>query len=104
MTNHARFRPAARRDIIDHVEYIARFSEATALRFKVAAEQTCSYLAARPEMAGRYEFERPDLAEVRAWRVKGFEKYVIFYVARSDGIEVLRILFGGRNIESVFEE
>jgi toxin ParE1/3/4 len=36
------------------------------------------------------------------WRVKDFEKYLIFYRPQKDGIDVLRIIHGARDIEELF--
>ena len=36
------------------------------------------------------------------WRVKGFEKYLVFYRPLKDGIVVLRVIHGARDIEDLF--
>jgi toxin ParE1/3/4 len=38
------------------------------------------------------------------WRVRGFERYLIFYRPTDDGIDVVRVLHGSRDIESLFED
>ena len=35
--------------------------------------------------------------------VRGFEKYLNFYMPRADGIEIVRILHSARDIESLFQ-
>ena len=37
------------------------------------------------------------------WRIRGFENFLIFYRPIEDGIEVIRVLHGAREIERVFE-
>jgi toxin ParE1/3/4 len=44
-----------------------------------------------------------DLEGVRRLPVKGFENYLIFYVPRSGGIDVIRVLHGARDIDNLFE-
>ena len=36
-------------------------------------------------------------------RIKGFEKHLIFYRPAADGIEVIRVIHGARDIDSVLE-
>jgi plasmid stabilization system protein ParE len=36
--------------------------------------------------------------------VSGFAPYVLFYMPRGDGIDVVRILHGSRNVEDVFTQ
>jgi toxin ParE1/3/4 len=43
------------------------------------------------------------LADLRVWRIEGFEKHLIFYRQTPDGIDVVRILHGARDIDSVLE-
>jgi plasmid stabilization system protein ParE len=40
---------------------------------------------------------------LRRWRVRGFENFMIFYHPLSNGIEIVRVLHGARDIESLFE-
>jgi toxin ParE1/3/4 len=41
---------------------------------------------------------------LRLWRIKGFEKYRIFYRPKGQGIEVVRVLHGHRDIEAAFDD
>ncbi len=56
-----------------------------------------------PGMGERWESNNPHLAGLRVWRVEGFEKHLIFYRATDDGIEVVRVVHGARDISSVLE-
>ncbi len=38
------------------------------------------------------------------WRVKGFEKYLIFYQPQTDGVKILHIVHGAQNYNLLFEE
>jgi len=50
----------------------------------VAAHETFALLATQPDM----------------W-VKDFEKILILYLPRFDGVEILRVVHGSRNIETL---
>ncbi len=39
---------------------------------------------------------------VKVWPVKGFENFLIFYTISEGSIDVIRVLHGSRDIESVF--
>ena len=56
-----------------------------------------------PGMGERRESANPRLAELRVWRVEGFEKHLIFYRPTQGGIEIVRVLHGARDIDSVLE-
>ena len=42
------------------------------------------------------------MSSVRAWPVKGFERYLIFYRPLADGVEILRGIHDARDIERLF--
>jgi len=38
------------------------------------------------------EAARRDLANVRKWRVNGFDNHLVFYEPRPDGVSIVRVL------------
>jgi toxin ParE1/3/4 len=38
--------------------------------------------------------KNPAMANVRKWRVKGFDNHLIFYEPRPDGVSIVRVLHG----------
>ncbi len=56
-----------------------------------------------PGIGHRWSSADPRLADLRIWRIEGFEKHPIFYRPAADSIEVIRILHGARDIDSVLE-
>jgi uncharacterized protein YyaL (SSP411 family) len=50
------------------------------------------------------KFRNPRLKGVRSWLVSGFDNYLIFYRATPEGIEVLHVYHGARDIEARFDE
>lgn len=83
--------------------FIARDNPEAATRVVETAYQTFQTLAASREMGRLRRFRNPLLRDVRSWRISGFENYVIFYRRVTDGIEVLHIYHGARDIEALFE-
>ena len=61
-------------------------------------------LAAMPELGERQVFKRADLADLRAWQVRGFENYLIFYRPIEHGVEIVRVLHAARDIAAIFED
>lgn len=97
-------RPAAVRDLEEQAEYLARQgSTEAAVRFYRAAERTFTLIASQPEMGRVRPFRRAALAGVRVFPLQGFQRHLIFYRPLTDGIEVLRVLHGARDIERLFE-
>jgi toxin ParE1/3/4 len=91
----------AKRDLAEHAEYIRRDNPRAALRFLEASEKAFELLAAMPAMGGLEEDMRPELAGLRCWPIHGFGKYLVFYLPFEDGIEVIRVLHGSRDIKAI---
>ena len=88
--------PRARIDIDGIWEYIAEDSETQADAFVDRLAAKFILLGGRPEL-GRL---RDDLmAQLRSFP---FERYIIFYRSVPDGIEVIRVLHGARDVEAQF--
>ena len=86
-------REAARRDIVEHFVYLAEEAGLDAAeRFLTNAEASFNDLAQQPKMGAPLTLKHPDLANVRKWRVKGFDNYMVFYEQRPDGVSIVRVL------------
>jgi toxin ParE1/3/4 len=70
-------------------------------RFLVAAHDTFALLATQPNMGWRSRIKRLGLEELRLFRVKGFEIILIFYLPLPNGVEVLRVVHGSRNLQAL---
>ena len=97
-------RPQVLADLNEQGNFIANDSLEAALRFFDAAEATFAFLAENSLIGRACSFERTDLAGIRRWRIKGFENHLIFYRLSEDGVDIIRVLHGARDIEKVFEE
>ncbi len=102
MRKRIAIRPRADRDLDEQFAYIAKDNLRAAERFLLATQATFARLAAMPELGGTWEFEDPRLAGIRVWQVSGFEKHLVFYRPIQNGIEVVRVLHGARDIGAVF--
>ncbi|CAN5633497.1 type II toxin-antitoxin system RelE/ParE family toxin [soil metagenome] len=93
------FTPIATEDLRQIWIYIAENAGSeTANRFLSEIKNKCETIAEFPESGrARHEF----LINLRSFP---FKKYVVFYLPLKDGIEVLRIIHGSRDIEQVFDE
>lgn len=103
MTLRIVIRPKASLDLDDHFDYLSRIDAEAALQFFDAARLTFAQIARTPGMGSRFFVENPNLQELRKWPIKNFKKYLIFYLEYTDRIEVVRILYGSRNLNSILE-
>jgi len=73
----------------------------TADRFLANAEESFADLARNAGMATPLTQRDPRLVGLRKWRVTGFEKFVIFYLPRPDGVSIVRVLHAAQDWWSV---
>ncbi len=105
MKRHPRILPNAARDLDDQADYLAReASLETALRFYDNAAATFEDLARMPGLGEQRETSNPRLMEMRVWRIKGFENHLIFYRPTAEGIEIVRVLHGARDLDHILAE
>jgi toxin ParE1/3/4 len=98
MTGEVYKRAAARRDLVQHFVYLVENAGLdTADRFLANAERCFTELAQQPDMGSPLTLKRRELAGLRKWRVPGFENFLVFYLPRSDGISVVRVLYAARD-------
>ena len=84
-------------------EYIAIDNIDAADRFTECAHSTIQELARMPTMGRRREFPQMRLRNLRSFRVKGFENFVVFYSPLPDGVEVFHVLHGARDLDRFWE-
>ncbi len=95
-------RPAAQRDLIRHFAYIGENgSLAAARRFLAAARVTFEELAQMPGMGASRKLGR--FRDLRMWRVRGFENYLIFYRPAGDDIEVMRVIHAAQDYNRILD-
>jgi toxin ParE1/3/4 len=89
-------RPRAEADILEVWDFIAYDSLAAADRWVDLLDEQFRVLATQPMMGRARDELAPGL------RSFAFERYVIFYLPLDDGIDVVRVLHGARDIGAVF--
>lgn len=89
------FSPSAQQDLSDIFDYIARDKPFAAANWVSKIEDKCRLIATVPDFGEL----RPEYGREIRCSVVG--RYVIFYRAILDGIEVLRVIPGDRDIRSL---
>jgi toxin ParE1/3/4 len=55
-----------------------------------------------PFIGGVWETDNPEFTSMRTWPIQGFENHLIFYRLSDAGIEIVRVLHGSRDLETIF--
>jgi toxin ParE1/3/4 len=90
-------RPQAEADILDFWDYIAEDSMVDADRWVDKLDEKFALWATQPLMGRSRDELAPGL------RSFAFGRYVVFYEPLEDGIDVVRVLHGARDIDANFE-
>jgi toxin ParE1/3/4 len=102
MTRRAILQPRAEQDIEEQADHLRQHADLeTGGRFHAAALNEILVLLDAPLMGRPRRFRHARLAGLRQWRVSGFEKVLIFYRQTEEGIEVLRVLHGARDVARI---
>jgi toxin ParE1/3/4 len=92
-----RISPRARSDLIEIWSYIADDSVPNADAFIDKLHETAQLLAGKPGLGRRREELAPGMQSFP------FGRHLIFYRVVAGEIEIVRVLHGARDIESIFE-
>jgi toxin ParE1/3/4 len=105
IVSRIRVRPAANKDIDREAINLASYAGVDAgLRFYDACEQSFSLLASYPELGVKRDFGFSILADLRLWRPKGFDDYLIFYRPMQGGVEILKVINGAQDLPVIMDE
>lgn len=104
MTLRITITPKASEDIDELFAYIAQDNYDAALKFFDATRLTFSQLAKNPGIGSSCKSVNSRLVDMRKWAVKGFAKYLIFYLYTDEYIEIVRVIHAARDISAIFEE
>lgn len=83
--------------------YLADRSEELAQKFLSSCDETFQFLANNKFVGSKRDFKNKELAEIRMWRVKNFEKYLIFYIPKDAGIKILHVFHSANDYNRIFE-
>jgi toxin ParE1/3/4 len=88
----------ASRDLNEIVDYFQERNLDAGDRFVAAFNQKCQYLTQFPNLGKHYPHLQPSLRGI------SLNQYIIFYQTVPDGIIILRVVNGSRDLLSLFEE
>jgi len=104
MANNIGIRPRARLDVVEMAAYIGNDNVTAANRFLDACQATFEFLLESPQLGARYPTKNPRLVDLRVFRVKGFPNHLAFYLERQNGIEIVRVVHGARDLDAVLRD
>ena len=100
MSRRYQVTPIADADISAQCLWLMDRSVAVAKKFLKAVHQTILNIAENPESGSFAETEDSDglTLSTRYRAVRGFGKIALYYVVKTDGVRILRVLHGARRI------
>ena len=101
--SHWEIRRQAERDIDEQLIFLAKRSHQAATRFLDAVEKTFQLLAESPDRGFLWDDDRNLERRIHAWPVRGFPKMLVFYRSLDQGLEIIRVLHGARDIATLLE-
>jgi toxin ParE1/3/4 len=97
-------RAAADRDVDEIAETIAADSVDAAIRFIHSVRDAYELLASFPRAGAIREAKSGDLHGLRSWPLGGhFANYLILYLERDFGAEILRVIHGARDVQVIID-
>jgi toxin ParE1/3/4 len=95
-------RPAARRDLIGHFAYIGENGGlGVARRFLAQARSSFHELAQSAHLGARRQSGK--FPTLQMWRVRHFEKYLIFYQPIPDGVQIERVIHAAQDYPRILQ-
>jgi toxin ParE1/3/4 len=89
-------------DFRDIIAYLEADDPDVAIRLINRVEETVQVLERMPGIGDLAPFTDPRYRGIRRSTVRQFRKHVIYYREIPDGIELLRLLHGARDIRRIF--
>ncbi|WP_094671341.1 type II toxin-antitoxin system RelE/ParE family toxin [Hydrocoleum sp. CS-953] len=90
--------PEASQDLDEIFDYFAYHNVGVGERFVIAFENKCEKLLQFPNMAKSYQDIEPSLRGIP------LHNYIILYCLIDNGVEIVRVVSGYRNLEYLFEQ
>jgi toxin ParE1/3/4 len=88
--------------LADYAEIVTKLSAVSpdaAGQFCNAVEDALTLLATHPQLGSKAGYRQAP--GVRKWVIQPFPNYLLFYEERADGVLVIRILHGARDLPSL---
>jgi toxin ParE1/3/4 len=97
--------PAGKAELVELTNYWSREAgQSIAHRFADALRETLDGVLLFPRAGAPLDVRIRRLRGTRAWRVRGFENYVIYYREVEDRIDVLHVLHAARDRERILRK
>jgi toxin ParE1/3/4 len=99
-------RPAADRDLDEIVDFLRKESRQAAVRFAEAVAATGQLIGDHPGIgsARHTDICRELPKPLRFQPVSGFPRILVYYLERSDGVEIIRVWDSARGLEALMED
>ena len=94
----------ARVDLREAAFYLDEQTFGLGDRFLIATERAFEQLAETPGLGAVRRFDDPRFTGLRSWRIRGFENWLVFYRVTEEAVEVVRVLHGARDVDTVLDE
>lgn len=104
MVSRADIRPRARLDVVELATYIGKDTIFAADGFLNASTALFEFLAKSPQVGAVYPTKNKRLQGLRLFRVLGFPNHLAFYLERSFGVEIVRVLHGARDLDAALRD
>ena len=102
MKPRIKIRPLADQNIDDLAAYLAQADLQAAFHFLDEIHATLAHLATTSSPGSPCEFPSPRYQDLRWWPVRTFKKHIIFFRVIPNGIEIVRVLHGARDLTAIF--
>jgi toxin ParE1/3/4 len=94
--------PQAELDIAELAMYIGRQSVDAADRLFTEFYALADRLAEFPAIGQEFPTSHPRLRGLRVVRVPHFPNHLVFYLVQGEGIQIIRVLHGSRDLDAIF--
>lgn len=97
-------RPQAELDIDEIITYLLETNPQSATKFVMELRQAFALLSGNPRIGAKRQYRLPALEGIRLFPLKKYSSYLIFYLNADDSLEIVRVLHGRRDLETLFSE
>jgi toxin ParE1/3/4 len=104
MASPIQIRDKAYADLEQIIDWYGGKNSTLAIRFVLEAHREFQLLWEWPGAGALRRGIPKRLRGLRSWPMKRFRKYLIFYIPHRDGIEIVRVLHGARNVRALLRE
>lgn len=93
-------REQADKDVDQIVETIANDNLSASLRFLDRVRETYDRLVTWPRIGARVRARNDALRDMRYYPIRGYRDYLVFYLPLEDGVEIVHVIHGARDLPS----